>query len=76
MYILYTASISLEKRARVDSCQRTIIVFECNNFTRNNNDNNNNNGYTNNSNTTTNDKLYNSVHLNYCIYTLSTTLYG
>lgn len=39
LYILCTASMSLEKRARVDSCQRTIIVFECNNFTRNNNNN-------------------------------------
>lgn len=33
--------MSPEKRARVDSCQRTIIVFERNNFTRNNHKNNN-----------------------------------
>lgn len=29
-------TVSLEKRARVGSCQRAIIVFECNNFTQKN----------------------------------------
>jgi len=33
----FCSSVSLEKRARVDSCQRAIIVFECNNFTKNKN---------------------------------------
>jgi len=29
-FIYLYCSVSLEKRARVDSCQRAIIVFECN----------------------------------------------
>jgi len=33
-FIYLYCSVSLEKRARVDSCQRAIIVFECNNFTK------------------------------------------